>query len=468
MTYHETISNIIEEKKQQLIEISDQIWGFAETRYEEFHSTELLCTKLEEEGFQVQHEVDGIKTAFIGSYGSGSPVIAILGEYDALFGLSQKSGVAVKEELASGGNGHGCGHNLLGVGSLAAAIAIRYYMEQNGLKGTVKYYGCPAEEGGGGKAFMARAGVFQDVDIAFTWHPWDENLAYNATMLATCQAYFKFKGKSSHASFNPHLGRSALDAVELMNVGANFLREHIIPEARLHYAITNTGGLAPNVVQAEAEVLYKLRAPKMHQVKEILERIYNVAEGAALMTGTEVEIQFDAASADLIPNITLGTLMHDQFTKIGAVSYTKEEFDFAEAMQATFSEEQKNVIYKKSGKVISETVNPYSVETGFLAGSTDVGDVSWLVPTGQIYVTTCAFGSPFHSWQLVAQGKSSIAHKGMLLAGKVIAASAIEVMQNPELIQKAKDEHKEQLEGKVYKSLIPAETKPKPLKQSNC
>ncbi|MFP3125896.1 M20 family metallopeptidase [Ectobacillus funiculus] len=459
MTYHGTISNIIEEKKQQLIEISDQIWGFAETRYEEFHSAELLCTKLEEEGFQVQREVDGIKTAFIGSYGSGSPVIAILGEYDALFGLSQKSGVTVKEELASGGNGHGCGHNLLGVGSLAAAIAIRYYMEQNGLKGTVKYYGCPAEEGGGGKAFMARTGVFQDVDIAFTWHPWDENLAYNATMLATCQAYFKFKGKSSHASFNPHLGRSALDAVELMNVGANFLREHIIPEARLHYAITNTGGLAPNVVQAEAEVLYKLRAPKMHQVKEILERIYNVAEGAALMTGTEVEIQFDAASADLIPNITLGTLMHDQFTKIGAVSYTKEEFDFAEAIQATFSEEQKKVL-RKSNRVLSDTINSYNKKPDFIAASTDVGDVSWLVPTGQVYVNTFAFGTLPHSWQLVAQGKSSIAHKGILLAGKVIAASAIEVMQNPELIQKAKDEHKEQLEGEVYKSLIPAETKP--------
>jgi len=465
MNYHETISSIIEEKKQKLIEISDKIWDFAETRYEEFRSAELLCAELEEEGFEVQRDVGGINTAFVGSYGSGHPVIAILGEYDALPGLSQEAGVTAKKEIIFSGDGHGCGHNLLGVGSLAAAIAIRYYMKQNGLQGTVKYYGCPAEEGGGGKAFMARAGAFQDVDIAFTWHPWDENLAYNATMLATCQVYFKFKGKSSHASFDPHLGRSALDAVELMNIGANFLREHIIPDARLHYAITNTGGLAPNVVQAEAEVLYKLRAPKMHQVKDILERVYKVAEGAALMTETEVEIQFDAASADLVPNITLGKVMDNQFTKIGAASYTKDEFDFAAAIQSTFAEEQKNAIYKKGGKLISETVNPYSGEPKFLAGSTDVGDVSWLVPTGQAYVTTCAFGSPFHSWQLVAQGKSSIAHKGMLLAGKVIASSATEVMQNPELIQKAWEEHRENLQGEVYKSLIPEETKPKPLKQ---
>jgi aminobenzoyl-glutamate utilization protein B len=463
MSYHEMISNIIEQKGQKLIELSHAIWGFCETRYNEFQSAELLCTTLEEEGFQVTREAGGIETAFVGSYGSGSPIIAILGEYDALAGLSQKAGVTVKEELVIDGNGHGCGHHLLGTGSLAAAIAIRHYMEQSGLKGTVRYYGCPAEEGGGGKAFMARAGLFKDVDVAFTWHPWDENLAYNAKMLATCQSYFKFKGKSSHASFSPHLGRSALDAVELMNVGANFLREHIIPDARIHYAITNTGGSAPNVVQAEAEVLYKLRAPKMSQVKEILERIYDVARGAALMTGTELEIQFDAASADLIPNITLGKLMHDHFTKIGAVSYTKEELEFAEVMQETFSEEQKKVL-RKSSKVLSDTINPYNINPDFIAASTDVGDVSWIVPTGQIYVTTFAFGTSPHSWQLVAQGKSSIANKGMLLAGKVIAASVIEAMQNPELIQKAKDEHKEQLGGEMYRSLIPLETKPVPIK----
>ncbi|MED4225579.1 M20 family metallopeptidase [Neobacillus cucumis] len=465
MYYHQMISEIIEEKREKLIALSDKIWDFSETKYEEFQSAEHLCRILEEEGFQVESEAGGIKTAFVGSYGTGAPVIAILGEYDALPNLSQKAGVASKEDIVKDGNGHGCGHNLLGTGSLAAAIAIRYYMKQYGLKGTVRYYGCPAEEGGGGKAFMAREGLFDDVDIAFTWHPFDENFAYNCKMLATCQVYYKFKGKSSHASFSPHLGRSALDAVELMNVGTNFLREHIIPDARLHYAITNAGGSAPNVVQAEAEVLYKIRAPKMHQVKEILSRIDDIARGAALMTGTELEIQFDAASADLIPNITLSTIMHNHFEKIGAAPYNKEELDFAKAMQSTFSEEAKKIIHNSGGKTISETVKPYSVETGFLAGSTDVGDISWLVPTGQIYVTTCAFATPFHSWQLVAQGKSSIAHKGMLLAGKVIAASAIEVMQNPELIQRAKEEHQKQLDGEVYSSLIPPESKPKSLKK---
>ncbi|MFJ7512608.1 M20 family metallopeptidase [Peribacillus simplex] len=466
MSYHETISNIIEQKREKLIELSDKIWGFCETKYEEFQSADLLCTTLEEEGFQVKRQAGDIETAFVGSYGSGKPVIAILGEYDALSGLSQKAGVAAKEAIVEGGNGHGCGHNLLGSGSLAAAIAIRHYMEQTGLKGTVRYYGCPAEEGGGGKAHMARAGLFDDVDVAFTWHPWDENLAYNARMLATSQVYFKFKGLSTHASFSPHLGRSALDAVELMNVGANFLREHIIPDARLHYAITNTGGSAPNVVQAEAEVLYKIRAPKMRQVSEISERIFNVARGAALMTGTQVDIQFDGASADLIPNITLGSLMHNHFKQIGAESYTQEEIDFSKSFQATFSEEEKKAIRNKKGKELSDKINEYLFEPDFIAASTDVGDVSWIVPTGQIYVTTCAFGTQPHSWQLVAQGRSSIAHKGMLLAGKVIAASAIETMQNPELIEKAKAEHKKQLGGEVYQSLIPLGVKPSSIKQA--
>lgn len=465
MSYHEIISDIIEQKKQKLIEVSDAIWGYSETRYEEFRSAATLCSVLEEEGFHVERNVGGIETAFVGSYGSGGPIIAILGEYDALPRLSQAAGTAVKEELVPNGNGHGCGHHLLGTGSLAAVIAIRHILEQTGLKGTVRYYGCPAEEGGGGKAFMARAGLFDDVDVAFTWHPWDENLAYNARMLATCQAYFNFKGKSSHASFSPHLGRSALDAVELMNVGANFLREHIIPEARLHYAITNTGGSAPNVVQAEAEVLYKIRAPKMAQVKEIFDRVYDIARGAALMTGTELTMQFDAASADLIPNITLSSIMHKNFTKIGPVSYTKEELEFAEAIQASFFEDEKQILREKNKVVLANTVNPYNMEPEFIAASTDVGDTSWHVPTGQIYVTSFAHGTTLHSWQSVAQGKSSIAHKGMLLAGKVMAASAIETMQNPELIQKAKDEQQEQLGGEEYRSLIPEERKPGLLKK---
>jgi aminobenzoyl-glutamate utilization protein B len=285
-------------------------------------------------------------------------------------------------------------------------------------------------------------------------------------MLATCQVYFKFTGISSHASASPELGRSALDAVELMNVGANFLREHIIQDARLHYAITNAGGFAPNVVQSEAEVLYKIRAPKMDQVREILARVYDVARGAALMTGTQMDMQFDAASADLIPNITLGSMMHKQFMQIGGESYTEEEMNFAKGIQASFSEAEMKAVHKSNGKVLSEQVNPYSPEPGFLAGSTDVGDVSWIVPTGQVYVTTCAYGTPPHSWQMVSQGKSSIAHKGMLLAGKVMASSAIEAILNPAIIEQAKVEHKEQLGGEVYQSMIPPEAMPAPIRRS--
>nr|WP_275984180.1 amidohydrolase [Paenibacillus hamazuiensis] len=462
----QSLSDIIEQRKNRLIDINDKIWGYCETRYEEYQSSALLAAALEEEGFQVAKCAGGIATAFVGSYGSGKPIIGILGEFDALSGLSQKAGVSAKEALVEGGNGHGCGHNVLGTGSLAAAIAIRHYMEQNHLSGTIRFYGCPAEEGGSGKAHMVKAGLFDDVDAALTWHPWDENLAYHARMLATCQVYFKFKGTSTHASFSPHLGRSALDAVELMNVGANYLREHIIPDARLHYAITNAGGFSPNVVQAEAEVLYKIRAPKVQQVRDILDRVCDIARGAALMSGTQMEMQFDSASADLIPNITLSSLMHEQFTKVGAETYTPEELDFARAIQATYSSEEMKRVHAGNGKVLSDKINPYSVEPDFLHASTDVGDVSWMVPTGQIYVTTCAYGTPVHSWQMVAQGKSSVAHKGLLLAGKVMAASAIEMMQNPELIEKAKAEHKQQLEGEVYVSLLPAEAKPAPIRRA--
>ncbi|OXM84568.1 M20 family metallopeptidase [Paenibacillus rigui] len=466
MNIHEQLSTIIEQKKQKLIKVSDSIWGFCETRYEEYQSVEIMAKTLEDEGFTVERSAGGMQTAVVGTYGTGKPVIAILGEFDALSGLSQQANAAVKQPVQEGGNGHGCGHNLLGTGSLAAAIAVRHYMEQHGLKGTVRYYGCPAEEGGGGKAFMARAGLFQDVDVAFTWHPWDENLAYNARMLATCQVYFKFKGISSHAAASPELGRSALDAVELMNVGANFLREHIIQDARLHYAITNTGGYAPNVVQAEAEVLYKIRAPKMDQVREILARVVDIARGAALMTGTQMESQFDAASADLIPNITLGSMMHKQFMQIGGETYTEDELRFAQSIQASFSEVEMKPVHKANGKVLSVDVNAYNPEPGFLAGSTDVGDVSWIVPTGQVYVTTCAYGTPPHSWQMVSQGTSSIAHKGMLLAGKVLASSAIEAMLHPEIIEQAKAEHKEQLGGETYQSMIPPEAVPAPIRRA--
>ncbi|MBD1381701.1 M20 family metallopeptidase [Metabacillus arenae] len=465
MKNHEYLSGIIEEKKERLLEVSNQIWGFCETRYEEFQSAELLCKALEEEGFKVEREAGNIKTAFIGTYGSGGPTIAILGEFDALPNLSQEAGTSIKKEISKGGNGHGCGHHLLGVGSLAAAIAVRHYIEKKGIEATIRYYGCPAEEGGGGKAYMVREGLFKDVDIAFTWHPYDQNIAYNATMLATTQIYYKFKGISNHASFAPHLGRSALDAVELMNVGVNYLREHIIPEARVHYAITNTGGFAPNIVQAEAEVLYKIRAPKVNQVKEIVERVTNIAKGASLMTETEMDLEVDGSSADLIPNVTLASLLYENFKNIGVPGYTEEELKFAQSIQNSFSEPQKENVRIHDNTIISNEIQPFLEEADFLPASTDVGDVSWNVPTGQVYTSSFAFGTPIHSWQLVTQGKSSIAHKGMLLAGKVMAASAVDAILRPELIEKAKNELKQRTAGNNYVSLIPSYAKPLPIRK---
>lgn len=463
MTYIDIIERTIAAQSDRLKSVSDAIWSFAEIRYEETKSAALLADELEKAGFSITRNAGDIETAFVASYGEGAPVVAILGEFDALTGLSQKAGVTSHDPIVAGGNGHGCGHNLLGTGALAAVLALKACKDELNLKGTIRYYGCPAEEGGGGKAYMAREGLFDDVDVAFTWHPWDENLAYNARMLATNQLYFTFWGRSAHAGFEPHLGRSALDAVELTNVGSNYLREHIVQDGRIHYAITDTGGRAPNVVQAKAQVLYKVRAPRMDQVRDITERVKDVARGAALMTGTELEITFDAASADLVPNVTLARMMHREFEKFGIATFSNSEKDFAASIQKTFSSEVQTRIAKR-GKILSEDLNAFEEKPTFLHGSTDVGDVSWLVPTGQVYVATEAYGTPPHTWQMVAQGTSGYAHKGLLQAGKVMAASAVQALKDPALIVAAKAEHREQLGGETYTPLIPVDATPQRLR----
>ncbi|WP_339320523.1 M20 family metallopeptidase [Paenibacillus sp. FSL R10-2734] len=461
MNLLDRLTDIIEEKRDTWIGISDAIWAYAETGFEEDQSAELLCTSLEAEGFQVDRGVGGISTAFIGSYGSGTPVIAILGEFDALSGLSQKAGVASAEELVVNGNGHGCGHNLLGTGALAAAVALRHYMEEHQIQGTIRYYGCPGEEIGAGKTFMVRAGLFDDVDVALTWHPGTTNNIMSMSSLACYEVVFAYKGKSSHAAATPHLGRSALDAVELMNIGVNYLREHIIPEARVHYAVTNTGGISPNVVQAEAEVLYLIRAPLVSQTEEVYQRICDIARGAALMSGTEVEIKFISALSNLVPNTTLETVMHRNFTALGVPVHNESEIAFAEEIRSTLSEADKAFDVRSDrqlvGKELSDKLAPYHESSVILPGSTDVGDVSWVVPTAQCQTVCDALGTPFHSWQMVTQGATSIGHKGMLHAGKVIAATALEIMQNPELIAEAKVELQERLNGETYRSPIPPE-----------
>ncbi|MBU2701782.1 aminobenzoyl-glutamate utilization protein B [Sporomusaceae bacterium BoRhaA] len=471
------LDEIIDEKQELFIAASDQIWNYAETKFQEVQSAETLCLLLAKEGFEIEKGIAELSTAFVATFGSGSPVVALLGEYDALSGLSQKAGVAHKEAIVEGGNGHGCGHQLLGTGSLAAAVAVKKYLEENHIKGTIRYYGCPGEEGGSGKAFMARAGVFDDVDVALTWHPLSYNAVWSTYFLANYQVAFKFHGKSAHAASAPHVGRSALDAVELMNIGVNYLREHIIQEARVHYAVTNTGGVSPNVVQAEAEVLYLVRAPKLNQVQEIYERVCDIAKGAALMTGTVCEIIFEKACSNYIPNLRLEQLLHANLQEVGVPQLDEAEKNFAQEIKSTLSEQDLNndlhmaellmgkqdpeLLSLIKNQEVSDVILPYAHAASLLPGSSDVGDVSWIVPTAQFSVACNVMGTPGHSWQMVAQGRAGLAHKGMLIAGKVLARTALDVFWHPGVVAEAKNELKQTLGGECYVSPIPPEVKPK-------
>lgn len=467
------VSEAIERKKEAFTSASDQIWGFAETRFDEYQSADVLIQTLEAEGFSIVKGVAGLTTGFIASFrtGSGGPVIALLGEYDALADLSQEAGLSEYRPVQPRGNGHGCGHNLLGVGALAAAVAVKDYMDAHPeAAGEVRFYGCPAEESGYGKTYLAREGYFRDVDAAFTWHPHAMNAVMHGSSNAVIHASFSFRGISAHAAAAPHLGRSALDAVELMNIGANYMREHMLDQARLHYAITNAGGFAPNVVQAEAEVTYLVRAPKSAQVRDLFARLVKVAEGAALMTGTQMQFRYEGACANLIPNSTLERVLFKHLNALDAPAYSEEEYAFAKAIYETLPESNKQEAAAMVGpklapllaeRPLSTFIVPYSDEKEmFMGGSTDVADVSWNVPTAQCGAATMAFGTPLHAWQTVAQGKSSYAHKGMLLAAKAMAAAAIETLLHPELVAKAQAELKERLGGEVYDCLVPADVHP--------
>lgn len=441
----QTIREIVMGEREVFEKISDQIWEYAEIRYQEIQSADLLCRTLENHGFRVTRPIAGIKTAFAGEFGDGKPVIAFLGEFDALPGLSQKADSSVQEPFIPGACGHGCGHHLLGAGSLEAACAVKRLIEQGKLQGTVRYYGCPAEEGGAGKGFMVRAGVFEDVDICLTWHPMDANGVMNST-LANMRLFFKFHGISAHASANPHMGRSALDALELTNVGCNYLREHIIPEARIHYAVTNTGGSAPNVVQAYAEEIYCIRAPRQEQLEEIFGRVCNVARGAALMTDTKLEIQVVSAYANIVANRTLRNLALKKMKALCPLSYSDEELAYAARYQAEGSDVPINT--------------EVTEENAAFSGSTDVGDVSWNIPTISLGVTAYAAGTVLHSWRSAAQGKSSIAKKGMHLAACALTAMAVDLYENEKLRKQARLDFCEAIKTGGYRSLLPQNMKP--------
>ena len=338
MGYYEELSALVEGRKKEWCDLSDRIWEYAESRFQEFRSVADQIEIMKKYGFSVTEKLGGADTAFVAQWGKGKPVIGFLGEYDALSGLSQKADSTEIDPLVPGADGHGCGHHLLGVGNMAAVVALKEYMEKEGMEGTIRYYGCPAEENAGGKAFMVRDGAFDDCDFCLTWHAGPTNYVNTTGCLANFRVFFTFHGTSSHAASNPHLGRSALDAVELMNVGVNYMREHMIDQARIHYAVTNTGGTAPNVVQAEAQVLYAIRAPKVTQVKELYERVCKIAKGAALMTETEVEIRHVAAYSDYIGNDVMQGLLRENIEKFLPVEYTEEELQYAKKFQFVLGE----------------------------------------------------------------------------------------------------------------------------------
>lgn len=453
----------IEEKSDIFTDLSDKIWEFAELSLKEYKSTALYVKLLAELGFEVQTNVAQIPTAFLGKAGSGKPVIGILGEFDALSGLSQLGGATEKCEVEKGGNGHGCGHNMLGAGALAAAYGIKTYLEKTGKSGTVIFFGTPGEEGGAGKAFMAKQGLWYDLDLALTWHPSDVNEVTTGTCNSCIQVLYKFKGVSSHAAGDPENGRSALDAVELMNTGVQYLREHTKDDARIHYAIIDGGGFSPNVVQPTASVLYMVRSKLVKDANALAARVDKIADGAALMTETEYERVFIDGCSGTVPNHALEALVYKNLLEVGVPEYTDEEWEYARALKATYdthgtipslaaamnSDVAKEVarITSNGELAINNFVAPLYTGDAFMAGSTDVGDVSWQTPAAQLYTACFTSGAPGHSWQNVSAGKSSLGHKGLILAGKVLASSAVELYENPELILKAREEFSERSAG---------------------
>ena len=424
-----TVIQSLEAKKQQYVDVATNIWNLAELGYKEGKSANLLQSMLKEEGFTIETGVAGIPTAFTATFGSGTPVIGVLGEYDALPGFSQDA-VPFKKELAGNTNGHACGHHLFGSASAAAAIAVKNWLKTTGRKGTIRFYGTPAEEGGAGKVYMVRAGLFQDVDAVIHWHPGDDNNANPISSLSNKSAKFRFRGVASHAAASPERGRSALDAVEALNYMVNMMREHIPEKSRVHYVITR-GGEAPNVVPAFAEVYYYIRHPEMDIVKDIFNRVTKAAEGAALGTGTTMDYEVIHGVYNLLPNQILSTNLFENLKTVGGVTYDKTEEDFALKIFPSLNRKDVNISD-------AALVKPYSDQSDEAFGSTDVGDISWLVPTAGISSATWVPGTAAHSWQAVAAGGMSIGHKGMMVAAKTMALTIMDCLVNPEMLKNAK------------------------------
>ncbi|MFM0667115.1 M20 family metallopeptidase [Paraburkholderia sediminicola] len=461
------VAALVDAKKDGLIRLSDEIWGFAETRWQEFQSVEAQLAVLEREGFHVTRNVGGMPTAFSAQCGEGGPVIGFLGEYDALSEMSQVAGAVEPKPACEGANGHGCGHHLLGAGAMLAAIATRDYLARHQLPGIVRYYGCPAEEGGAGKTYMARANAFDHLDAALAWHPGPYSGVFKYKSLAVIQMAFRFVGIASHAAASPHLGRSALDAVELMNVGVNFMREHMPSDARVHYAITDAGGYAPNVVQANAEVLYVVRSPDLDDARQLVARVEQIGRAAALMTDTRVSIEFDRACSNVLRNGTIEQLLMDTLATLGAPPFDETDQAFAsELTQRLTDADLRECIESYRGDPHERGLSVRTLglrdEPGTLTGSSDVGDVSRIVPTAQYLGACYAIGTNMHTWQLVAQGKLPAAHKGMVHAAKVMAGTAVQLCLDPAHLEAAKAELALHTDGRPYVSPIPPDVQAPP------
>ncbi|MBQ6582736.1 MAG: amidohydrolase, partial [Mogibacterium sp.] len=433
---------IVDACNEEYEQITAEVWAHPETNYTEYESSQIQADAMEKNGFRITKPLCGVKTAFSAEYGSGKPVIAIVGYVDALPDLSQEADVFEYRPIEKGGNGHGCGHNLVGAGSMQAACSLKKYMEEHNIPGTLRYYCTPAEEGGGGKVWLCSRGAFDDIDVALIWHP-DPSLFVSGQALACVTARVRFEGQGGHAG-RPWEGRSALDALTLMQVGVQFLREHVIPDARISYSITNTGGAAPNVVQPEAEGSFLIRAPKQEIVFDIFERVKRIGEGAALMTDTKMlEPEIENIYSDNIVSNTVDDIVYQNILEIFPLEYTEDELEYARKFQ-------------KFGRKPNAS-EPMEMDTSKRhlppAGSTDFSEISWFAPSNMCFLPCYPVGTPGHTWMYVAMGKSSIALKGMHAAAKVISATALQFLTDPELLAKAQEEQQKKMAGRTYKTL---------------
>lgn len=468
LSTHQEVVEWLEERQGRFISMADQIWANPELALGEYKACKLQSEDLAADGFTITGNIGDMPTAFMAewSQGDGGPIIGFLGEYDALPGLSQEN-QQNQAPIVVDGPGHGCGHNLLGTAALASASVLKAWLQHTGTAATVRYYGCPAEETCEGKVFMARAGAFDDLDLALTWHPGSKNTVWAGSSLAVNNIKFRFKGRTAHAAANPETGRSALDAVELMNVGVNYLREHTIDAARMHYVITNGGG-APNVVPDDAEVWYFIRSPERYQVEELTERVRKIANGAAMMTETTLEENFVSGAYNMLSNQVLGDHMFSVLEELGTLEFTDEEVAYGKQVVSQFPKELRTFLLEQDhvpadmvDAGLSGDVWPITDRGQTMPGSTDVSDVSWITPTAQITTATWALGIPGHSWAVTATGAMSIGHKGMLHAAKTMAITAADAILDPSLIERAQAEFKESTAGRPYQCPIPESVKPR-------